>query len=85
MMHEIGQHLSDILINVGGLIKKEIILHCPKTDTSDPDFISIGFVHHQSACITVKSYLFPKQMIIIFSRNVIFCQPFLTSTLGFLW
>ena len=40
MMHEIGQHLSDILINVGGLIKKEIILLCPKTDIPDPDFVN---------------------------------------------
>ena len=60
MWHEIGLHLSDILINVGGLIKKEIILHCPKRDTPDPDFISDGFVHHHSACITVSSYLFQK-------------------------
>ena len=56
MWHEIGQPLSDILINVGGLIKKEIILHCPKMDIPDPDFVngSWGKSDHQDLSTTIE-------------------------------
>ena len=37
---KLGSTCLTVLINVGGLIKKEIILHCPKTDFLDPDFVN---------------------------------------------